>query len=181
MTKKVLLHICCGVCAAYSINYLQQKGFFVEGFYFNPNIYPKEEYLKRKDVVEKIKMIFNINIEEGNYDYDQWKNFCVPSRDYETLSENGNRCILCYRLRLENTFHKMQEKNFDFFTTTLTISPHKISKKIFEIGKNIAGEKFLEIDFKKNDGYKKTVEIAKQYSFYRQNYCGCEYSLINKK
>lgn len=178
--KKVLLHICCGVCAISSVKRLQDEGYEVEGFYFNPNIFPKEEYLKRQEVLEKIKTVCGIRIVEGNYNHEEWKNFCVPSVEYEKEPESGKRCLLCYEYRLKETFQKSCETGFIFFTTTLTISPHKNSKKIFEIGKKVGGEKFLEIDFKKKDGFKNTIKMSKEYNFYRQNYCGCEYSLTNK-
>jgi predicted adenine nucleotide alpha hydrolase (AANH) superfamily ATPase len=179
MNKKssVLLHICCGVCAISSIKNLQEKDFEVKGFYFNPNIYPQEEYFKRREVVEKLKKICDIEIFEGKYNYEEWKKSCVLNSDYEKETEGGKRCFLCYEYRLKETFKKMQELNLDYFTTTLTISPYKKSKIIFEIGKTVGGKNFLEIDFKKNDGFKKSVVFSKEYNFYRQNYCGCEFSL----
>ncbi len=182
MNKKssVLLHICCGICSIGSIQNLQEEGFDVYGFYFNPNIYPKEEYLKRLEVLKKLKSIFKINLIEQGYNYEEWKNFCTSSVDYEKEYEGGKRCMLCYGFRLKKTYFKMQELNLSFFTTTLTISPYKDSKKIFEIGKKIGGERFLDIDFKKRNGFKKSVDISKKYNFYRQNYCGCEFSMIRK-
>jgi len=154
-------------------------GFFVEGFFFNPNIQPKSEYLKRKSIVDKVKKIFDIEVLEGPYCWEKWHKICDPFKDER---EGGKRCLLCYEFRLRETF-KILSKNastfndFCYFTTTLTISPHKRSKEIFEIGEKIGGEKFLKIDFKKKDGFKKSCEIASTHNFYRQNYCGCIYSI----
>lgn len=171
--NSVLLHICCGICAIESINQLKQKNYKIVGFYYNPNIYPEEEFLRRKKVVEEISKTFNIEIIYGDYEPQIWFEIC---QRYKDEPEGGKRCELCYKLRLEKTYNLLKEYKFDFFTTTLTISPYKNSQKIFEIGKKIDNEKFLKIDFKKNDGFKKTIQTAKQYKFYIQNYCGCIYS-----
>lgn len=169
----ILLHICCGICAIESINRLKQQNYNIIGFYYNPNIHPEEEFFKRKRVVEEVSKIFNIKIIYGDYEPQVWISLC---KGYETELEGGKRCEICYKIRLEKTYNLAKEQNFDFFTTTLTISPHKNSQKIFELGEQIGKEKFLKIDFKKQDGFKKTIDIAKQYGFYRQNYCGCIYS-----
>jgi len=174
MTKKVLLHICCGVCAFYSIDYLKEKGFEVVGYFFNPNIYPEEEYNKRKDVLYTVADLTSIKIIEGDYANKEWEELC---KAYKDEPEGGKRCELCYKIRLEETAKKSKDLNFDYFTTTLTISPHKKSKVIFDIATLIDKNRFLFIDFKKNDGFKKTIELAKKYNLYRQNYCGCRYSL----
>ena len=171
---KVLLHICCGVCAFYCIDYLKEKGFEVVGYFFNPNIYPEEEYKKRKDTLYTVASLTSTKIIEGDYLNKEWEELC---KVYREEPEGGKRCELCYKIRLEETARKTKELNFDYFTTTLTISPHKKSKVIFDIATSIDKNKFLFIDFKKNDGFKKTIELAKKYSLYRQNYCGCRYSL----
>lgn len=175
--KKVLLHICCGVCAIGSVKELQEKGFEVVGFYFNPNIYPQEEYNKRKEVVAEVEKITQIKVVYGEYDNVKWENYCIPQESYRDLSEGGVRCFLCYEYRLRETYKKLLDLRCDFFTTTLTISPYKKSKDIFEIGKKIDKEKFLGIDFKKKDGFKKTILLSKELNFYHQNYCGCRYSM----
>jgi len=175
--NNVLLHICCGICALESIKKLKEQNYEVVGYFFNPNIYPEEEFLKRKQVVEKVAEIYKIKVIYTKYEPQVWENICGT---YKDEPEGGKRCILCYELRLKKTFEVASEENFEFFTTTLTISPYKKSNVIFEIGERIAGEKFLKIDFKKQDGFKKTTELAKQFGFYRQNYCGCRFSLEKK-
>ncbi|MEM7816976.1 MAG: epoxyqueuosine reductase QueH [Candidatus Aenigmatarchaeota archaeon] len=172
--KRLLLHICCGVCAFWSIKYLIEKGFYVEGFFFNPNIYPKEEYLKRKETAEKVAQLTKIVIHEGDYQPKLWFEICG---EYKDQKEGGERCFLCYRLRLEETFKLARKLNFDYFLSTLTISPFKNIKKIIEIGNLIGGSYFLPIELNKEDGFKKTIELAKNYNLYRQNYCGCIYSI----
>ncbi|MCF7873721.1 MAG: epoxyqueuosine reductase QueH [Candidatus Omnitrophica bacterium] len=178
MQKKLLLHICCGVCACHAIKLLESERYSVTGFFYNPNIHPYKEYLRRKKETEKIAKLYNIKIIEGNYELNRWKDSCDQFRQEK---EGGKRCNLCFKLRLEKTYQLTQENNFDYFTSTLTISPHKNSQKIFQIGENIGGNQFLNIDFKKKDGFKKTIEQAKKLNLYRQNYCGCIYSLRDRK
>lgn len=172
--KKVLLHICCGVCAASCIIRLKEEGFQVAGFFYNPNIHPYEEYLRRKEIIEKLKEAFYIPIYEAEYNTKNWFALCFPFKDE---LEGGKRCLLCYELRLRRTYKLLKEKQFDYFTTTLTVSPHKKSKLIFEVGEKIDKDKFLPIDFKKKDGFKKSINFAKEHNLYRQHYCGCLYSL----
>jgi predicted adenine nucleotide alpha hydrolase (AANH) superfamily ATPase len=171
--KKILLHICCGICSLYSIKKLKELGFYVEGFFFNPNINPYKEYLRRKRVLEEVKKLVKIEIIEGEYDPFLWLDVC---KDYKEEKEGGKRCSLCYELRLRRTFEVLKEKKFDCFTTTLTISPHKKSKVIISLGKSISSSHFFPIDFKKEEGFKKTIHLAKEFNLYRQNYCGCVYS-----
>jgi predicted adenine nucleotide alpha hydrolase (AANH) superfamily ATPase len=172
--KKTLLHICCGVCAFACIDYLKEKGFYVEGFFYNPNIAPEDEYTKRKNAARKACEINSIRLNEGIYDPTGWNAVCVV---HAAEPEGGKRCNLCYELRLKETFRKTLELGFDFFTTTLSVSPHKKSEIINEIGILIAPKHFMPADFKKNDGFKKTMELAKTHNIYRQNYCGCIYSV----
>ena len=172
--KKVLLHICCGVCAFACINYLKEKGFYVEGFFYNPNIAPEDEYIKRKNAARKVCEINSIKLNEGIYEPARWDAVCSI---YATKPEGGKRCNLCYETRLKETFRETLELGFDSFTTTLSVSPHKKSKIINEIGVEISQTHFMAIDFKKNDGFKKTMELAKTHNIYRQNYCGCAYSI----
>ncbi|MCM8787511.1 MAG: epoxyqueuosine reductase QueH [Candidatus Omnitrophica bacterium] len=175
--KKILLHICCGVCALHCIEYLKAQKFYVEGFFFNPNIQPQEEYQKRKEYVDRLTDLYQIKIITAPYEPKIWHDICDIYKDEK---EGGNRCYLCYSLRLFKTYEVMLKNNFDYFTTTLTISPHKKSNTIFEIANKIDKDKFLAIDFKKQDGFKKTTYKASQFNFYRQNYCGCIYSIKNK-
>ena len=172
--NRILLHICCGICALASIEQLKEKGYEVRGFFYNPNIYPKEEYLKRLGVAKEVGKITQIEVIEGKYQPDLWTDVCS---DLANEPEGKKRCDLCYKLRLKEAFKVCQENNCDYFTTTLTISPHKKSDVINEIGRKIGNEKYLACDFKKENGFKKTIELANKYNFYRQNYCGCIYSI----
>ncbi len=172
--KKVLLHVCCGVCAIYCIERLEAEGYYVESFFFNPNIYPEEEYLKRKKAAEEVSAITKTKISEGPYEQTLWFSEC---QDYKDSKEGKERCLICYRLRLVATQKEARNRGFDFFTTTLTVSPHKDSKIITSLGQKIDLPAFLSIDFKKQDGFKKTLELAKKYNLYRQKYCGCVYSI----
>lgn len=172
--KKVLLHICCGVCASQPVGILRNQGYSVTGFFYNPNIHPASEYALRKEQVYKVKNLLEFDLIEIDYRPEEWFSLCSP---YADEKEGGSRCRVCYRLRLLKTFSLCREAGFDFFTTTLTVSPHKVSKLIFGEGKNIGGEKFLAQDFKKKDGFRKTTAFARERGLYRQNYCGCVYSL----
>jgi predicted adenine nucleotide alpha hydrolase (AANH) superfamily ATPase len=172
-TKKVLLHICCGVCALYCIEELQEEGFVVEGLFFNPNIHPYEEYQKRKDAAKIVAEHSGIPIFEDYYAVYDW---CARCNAYDSDPEGGQRCLFCYELRLARTFAICREKEFDYFSTTLTVSPHKKSSDIIAIGQRIGREKFLCRDFKKNAGFEKTMRAASRLELYRQNYCGCIYS-----
>jgi hypothetical protein len=171
--KKVLLHVCCGVCAFYCIRRLAEEGYYVESFFYNPNIYPEEEYLKRKAAANDVATITKTKITEGSYDQAAWLDECQKYKDSE---EGGERCSICYQMRLIETLKEAKSKGFDFFTTTLTVSPHKDSKIISALGQEVGQSAFLPIDFKKQDGFKKTLELAKKHNLYRQNYCGCIYS-----
>ncbi|MBU1113144.1 MAG: epoxyqueuosine reductase QueH [Candidatus Omnitrophica bacterium] len=171
--KKVLLHICCGICAVYCIEKLRQESFQVGGLFFNPNIHPYPEYSKRKQAVEKVAETSGIMLEPSSYPIFDWLKI---HQAYAAEKEGGLRCSSCYRMRLEQARLVAAEKDYDYFTTTLTVSPHKNSELIFEIGKDIGGDKFLALDFKKNDGFKKTLQAAKTLELYRQDYCGCIYS-----
>ncbi|MFO8052687.1 MAG: epoxyqueuosine reductase QueH [Candidatus Omnitrophota bacterium] len=176
--KKVLLHICCGVCAGHAIEELQARGYLVSGYFYNPNIHPYKEYLLRKKEVKRIADFYKIKVISPNYQLDKWKKKCDKFKDEK---EGGVRCDACFKLRLEESYKKAKNGNCDYFTTTLTISPHKNSQKIFKIGKKIGKDKFLAIDFKKKNGFKKAIEISKKLNLYRQNYCGCIYSLRDRE
>lgn len=172
--KTILLHSCCAPCSSYVISKLIDY-FDITILYYNPNIEPMEEYEKRKK--EQIRFINelnrNIKILDTPYDNELYRE---KIKGLENLPEGGKRCNECIKLRLIRTINKALENNFDYFGTTLTVSPHKNSKLINELGielskgKNI---KYLISDFKKENGYIKSIEIAKQYNLYRQNYCGC--------
>ena len=175
--KKLLLHSCCAPCSSYVITQLLNY-FDVTILYYNPNIYPESEYLKRK--TEQIKLIKEINNEYLHFidcDYNQ-NEFFEISRGLENVKEGGSRCYKCILLRLEKT--ASMSTNYDYFGTTLTVSPHKNSKVINEIGNILENKyktKYLYSDFKKKEGYKISIELSKKYNLYRQNYCGCKYSI----
>lgn len=176
--EKLLLHVCCAPCSTHAIDYLREK-YNVVLFFPNSNIYPEEEFEKRAENARKIAGIFNLKIIIGDYDYDEWLNFI---KGLEKEPEKGKRCWKCFEFNLGETAEKARESGFDCFATTLTISPHKDSNKIFEIGNKLEKEnkekiKFLATDFKKHDGFKHSVELSKEHNLYRQNYCGCEFSL----
>lgn len=172
--KKVLLHICCGVCAFTCIKVLREKNFYVEGFFYNPNITDSNEYLRRRDAAIKVCEVTAIKFHEGIYKPQIWRDTCSA---YKNDPEGGKRCNLCYEFRLKETFHNIAKTDFDFFASTLSISPHKNSQSINGIGLRIAPAHFLAIDFKKNNGFKETMKMAKEHNIYRQNYCGCLFSM----
>ncbi len=175
----LLLHSCCAPCSSYVLLYLSDY-FKITVFYFNPNIAPQEEYQKRlleqKEFIKKIKTKNPVDFIEGNYDH---FDFLKIAKGLENEPECGKRCHECYTLRLNETARLAKEKGFDFFTTTLSISPHKNAAKINELGLKAAklfGVEFLCADFKKKNGYKRSIELSKEYGLYRQDYCGCEFS-----
>lgn len=173
--NKLLLHSCCAPCSTAVIERLKDY-FDITVLYYNPNIEPYEEYLKRKK--EQIRLLSELNIKHMDIDYlnEEYRNKVVG---YEKEPENGARCYICYRLRLEKTAKLAKENNFDYFATTLTVSPYKNAKVINEIGLNLQNKyniKYLLSDFKKEDGYKRSIELSKKYELYRQDYCGCLFS-----
>ena len=171
---KVALHICCAVCAAGAVERLMQEGHQVIGFFYNPNIYPEEEYRRRLESARKVAQELSFSLKEGIYVPDEWFK-AVASLENEP--EGGKRCPVCFKSRLEKTFQFMQESECDAFTTTLTMGSNKSADLIGRIGQEIGGEKFLKQDFKKKEGFKRAIELAKKWGIYRQNYCGCLYSL----
>ena len=172
--QKILLHSCCAPCSTAVIERLKDE-FDIVIFYYNPNIYPEEEYIKRKN--EEIRYIKHlsesdktISISMLDCDYESEK-FYESTRGYESEREGGARCAICFRLRLEKTAKKARELGFDLFGTTLTVSPHKNAELINSIGLALEKEnlvKFLVSNFKKNNGYKRSVELSKENNIYRQ-------------
>ena len=178
----LLLHSCCGPCSTEVLTYLAPY-FNITVLYYNPNIEPFEEYLKRKN--EQIRFINEFkhdNIKFLDCDYEN-EVFHENVKSLENEREGKARCPVCFRVRLDYTARKAKELNFEYFGTTLTVSPHKNSKQINILG-GIIGDKYnvkyLFSDFKKKDGYKKSVELAKKYNLYRQDYCGCLYGKNNR-
>ncbi len=178
---KLLLHSCCAPCSSHVITLLS-KYFDITIFYSNDNIYPFEEYNKR--LKEEIKFCneidSNIKVLSDDYNYDDFLNAIKGKED---LGERSPRCYECYKFRLEKTIIKAKQLGFEYFTTTLSISPHKNSTWINEIGYELENKyniKYLYSDFKKEEGYKKSIELSKEYGLYRQDYCGCVYSMKEK-
>ena len=176
----LLLHSCCGPCSTQVISFLVPY-FNITVLYYNPNIEPFTEYEKRKqEQIRFIKEFNHSNITFLDCDYDN-NAFTEAVKGLENEKEGGARCPVCFRVRLEKTARVAKEKKYDFFGTTLTVSPHKNSRQINLIGHALEQRynvKFLYSDFKKKDGYKKSIELSKQYNLYRQNYCGCNYGRV---
>jgi predicted adenine nucleotide alpha hydrolase (AANH) superfamily ATPase len=174
--KRLLLHTCCAPCVAYTA-VLLTKDFNVTAYFFNPNIHPDKEYRLRRDELIDFSKNTSLNLIVQETDSSSWHEYI---RGFENEPEKGKRCYKCFEMRLENTAKFAKENNFDIFTTSLSISPHKNAAKINEIGNQLSAKyeiKFFEANFKKNDGFKKSCEIASQYNLYRQTYCGCIYSI----
>lgn len=180
--RKLLLHSCCAPCSSYVLEYLREY-FDITVFYYNPNITEDGEYKKRVEEQKRLIGEYNrmakarrIEIIEGDYEPDC---FYEVAKGLEKCPEGGERCFRCYELRLRKTAELAAEKKFDCFTTTLTISPLKNAKKLNEIGEKLEREYgvfFLPSDFKKKNGYKRSIELSAQFGLYRQDYCGCVYS-----
>lgn len=180
MKAKLLLHSCCAPCSSSVIERLSDQ-YEITVVYYNPNIEPEAEYLKRKKEQIRLLNLWHIPYLEFPYANQDFKEIV---RGYEDAPENGPRCWLCYRLRLEKTAKLAQTNGFNIFTTTLTVSPQKKSVLINEIGLDLAEKyqvKYLTADFKKADGYLRSIQLAKEYDLYRQNYCGCLYNKSEKE
>ena len=174
---KLLLHSCCGPCSSACIERLSQY-FDITILYYNPNIYPKQEYEKRLSTQEQLLKNFqNIRVTSLPYDENQ---YLSQVKGLESEREGGARCDKCFYLRLKKTAQFAKENGYDYFGTTLTVSSHKDEQKVNRIGEEISNEikiPFLYADFKKHDGYKRSIELSKQFNLYRQNYCGCRFSI----
>lgn len=173
----LLLHACCAPCSSYCIEYLN-KYFDITLFFYNPNIYPTDEFDVRVSELERLVREMGLDIPVIVPENDT-ESFYDLAKGRENIREGGARCFDCYRLRLEKTAEYARENGFDYFTTTLSISPLKNAAKLREIGLELEekyGVKNLPSDFKKKEGYKRSTELSKKYGLYRQNYCGCVYS-----
>lgn len=172
---RLLLHACCGPCASSVLEYLTPH-FDVTVYYYNPNILPKEEFILRKSALEEVVSHYEgVNLITPEQDAQDYISFVKGRKDD---LEGGQRCSLCFELRLANTAKFVKENNdkYDYFATTLTVSPHKNAPLINEIGQKIASEygvKYLSSDFKKRDGYLRSIQLCKEWNIYRQTYCGC--------
>lgn len=179
--KRLLLHACCAPCSSYVLEYLTDH-FDITVYFYNPNITSREEYDKRLFELYRLVSLLphenKIDVIDAEYDKEPFINL---SKGREELPEGGARCFDCYRLRLEKTaeYYVSHRENFDYFATTLTVSPHKNADKLNEIGFELANKyslNWLMSDFKKREGYKRSIELSRIYSLYRQDYCGCEFS-----
>ncbi len=173
---KLLLHVCCAVCALYPTSLLS-KDFEITLFFYNPNIHPRKEYNKRLESVKIISKKYSIPLIIDRYELRKWFRL---TENYKFEPEGGKRCSICFDIRLKRTAAAAKKLKFDLFGTTLTVSPHKNKDIINSIGTAIAANKklkFYSADFKKKNGFKKTMNTAKKINIYRQNYCGCIYSL----
>jgi len=197
--KKILLHVCCAPCSSYCLEYLRQY-FDVTVFFFNPNITNEEEYQKRASEEKRLIDAYNKQVESGNfegmnsderarkidfiegeYEPSKWLSFI---KGYENCKEGGDRCKKCFEMRLMESARVAKENGFDGFTTSLTISPLKNADVLNDIGKMAAdkyGTFFVPSDFKKKNGYKRSIELSKMYDLYRQDYCGCSFSKAQRE
>lgn len=176
---KLLLHSCCAPCSSYVLEYLSNY-FYITVLYYNPNIYPEDEYYHRaaeqKRFVKEFPTKYPVTFVEGNFEPER---FYETVKGYENIREGGERCFRCYELRLREAAEYAKKLNCDYFTTTLSISPMKNAVKLNEIGGRLAEEygiPYLYSDFKKRDGYKRSTVISAEYGMYRQDYCGCVFS-----
>lgn len=181
---RLLLHSCCAPCSSYVLEYLSDY-FEITVLYYNPNIFPESEYTKRileqQMLIQDMSVKYPISFLAGGYDRER---FYEIARGLEHLKEGGERCFKCYELRLEEAARIAKKGEFDYFTTTLSISPLKNAKKLNQIGDQIGaryGVEYLQSDFKKKNGYKRSIELSKIYGLYRQDYCGCEYSFRDRQ
>lgn len=187
--QRLLMHACCAPCSSYCMQYLREY-FAITVYYYNPNITEAEEYWKRAEEEKRLIGAYNEMLRRGQasgYPIDVIEGEYEPERFYELAKgleqcpEGGERCFRCYELRLRESARTAKEGGFDFFTTTLTISPLKNAEKLNETGERLAeeyGVSYLPSDFKKKDGYKRSIELSREYGLYRQDYCGCIYSRV---
>lgn len=179
--KKILLHTCCAPCSTTVIERLADE-YDITIVYYNPNIYPQEEYIKRKNEQIRYIQILNSNGKDIKYidcDYNQ-QSFFDAVVGLEDQPEGGQRCSVCFALRLDFVAKMAKENGFDIFATSLTVSPHKNAQVINQIGQSLANKyeiEYLTSDFKKKDGYKRSIILSKENNIYRQNYCGCKFSI----
>lgn len=176
---RLFLHACCAPCSSYVLEYLSRY-FSITVFFYNPNISPREEYEKRaaeiRKMIGEMEFVYPVELIEGEY---HPEDFYKMAKGMEDVPEGGERCFQCYRMRMEEAARLAKEGGYDYFTTTLSISPLKNAGKINEIGQELAGiyqVSHLPSDFKKKNGYKRSIELSREYGLYRQNYCGCVYS-----
>jgi len=172
---KMLVHLCCAPDALYVLSLLKED-YEVCGYFYNPNIHPRQEYDLRLDETRKVARVLDIKLYEEIYDDERW---LTITQKFKEEPEKGRRCNVCYALRLERTAKKASELGFNIFTTVMSLSPWKKAETLNRMGRMFAnrhGIRFLEADFKKKDGFRKSLQLSKDHGLYRQNYCGCVYS-----
>ena len=172
MSNKILIHSCCAPCAAPSVERAKLDGYEVALYFSNSNIYPEAEYHKRLEHIRKLSEIYEVILEEDVYDHDAWLKHISG---FENEPEKGLRCQKCFEFNLARTAQLAERHGYSRFTTTLTLSPHKISKIIFAIGAQFSG--YMAYDFKKKNGFLRSIALADEWGLYRQSYCGCEFSI----
>ena len=180
MKEKLLLHCCCGPCSAYPIKVLKDS-FNILPFFSNSNIQPQEEYKKRLDSFKELCAFSELDYILDDYEPDLWKDYV---EGLELEPEKGKRCLKCFEYRLRRAFEFAKKNKIKYITTTLTVAPYKDSKMVFEVGNRLSqeyGVSYTAFDFKKDDGFKKTKELSVSMGLYMQNYCGCVYSLRDRK
>lgn len=175
MGNKILLHVCCGPCSTASIERLLAEDYEPILFFSDSNIFPESEFLKRYDNLLKVAAFYSIPVIKDSWDHDEWRAFV---KGHENDKEHGERCSLCFRFNLLRSAKKAKELNIEYFATTLTVSRFKNSKTIFKEGEDLEG--FTPIDFKKKDGFNRSIQLSKELGLYRQDYCGCEFSLRDR-
>ena len=178
---RLLLHVCCAPCSSYCLEYLS-KYFDITIFFYNPNIDDEDEYRKRIDEEKRLILQMNLGVrfEEGEYEPQMYHQ---RIEGHEGDPEGGQRCSICFQMRLDMTAKKARDEGYDWFTTSLSISPMKNAMRLCTIGEEAAskyGTKYLPSDFKKRDGYKRSIELSREHGLYRQDYCGCSYSKRNR-
>lgn len=173
---RIMLHTCCAPCSTYVVELLRKK-YEIVAYFYNPNIHPKLEYELRLKNMIRLAEIYDIQLIVGEYDVKSW---FEAIRGFEGEKEGGRRCRKCFELRLKETANLAKDLGIGIFATTLTVSPHKNAQTINLVGREISDRydiEFLEADFKKRDGFKKSVELSRKLGLYRQDYCGCIYSI----
>lgn len=181
---RLLLHSCCAPCSSYVLEYLNRY-FEITVFYYNPNIYPESEYTKRiweqQELISQMPFLRPVSFLAGPYDQER---FYEMAWGLEHVKEGGERCLKCYELRLSEAARMAVKTEADYFTTTLSISPLKNVDRLNEIGMRLGeeyGVPYLPSDFKKKNGYKRSIELSREYDLYRQDYCGCEFSMNQRR
>ncbi|NLA92314.1 MAG: epoxyqueuosine reductase QueH [Spirochaetales bacterium] len=174
--EKLLLHCCCGPCSTSSIERLKEMGYSVVLFFGNSNIFPPPEREKRLAALRQVGSHFDLEVITTPYNHERWLRVV---KGHEGAKEGGSRCQICFEYNLKEAAEEAQKRGIPYFTTTLTVSPHKRSPLIFKVGENF--EEFVPVDFKKKGGFQRSIELAKHLELYRQDYCGCEFSKLERE